>query len=152
MRQASEEIRTTLASNGIKVTPQRIAVYKALSELGHAHAEQITARVHDTFPTVTIGTIYNVLECFSSHGIISKLNTSDNKMYFDISTHDHHHILCEETGEIMDFGDSDLTELIRYYYETRHTQDTDFELSNIRVQLVGNFKHNQNQTTKIQSK
>lgn len=53
-----------LNAHGIKVTPQRIVVYAALEELGHASAEQITAKVHDTFPTVTVGTIYNVLECF----------------------------------------------------------------------------------------
>lgn len=153
MPKTSQEIREILATSGIKVTPQRIAVYAALAELGHANAEQITARVHDTFPSVTIGTIYNVLECFSFNGVISKLNTSGNKMYFDISTHDHHHILCETTGEIVDFGDADLTELIRSYYQARQaTNGEDFELTDIRVQLIGNFKHNTNNPTKTQSR
>lgn len=154
MQKTSQQIRELLSAQGIKVTPQRIAVYEALAELGHASAEQITARVHGSFPTVTIGTIYNVLECFSSKGVISKLNTSDNKMYFDISVHDHHHILCEETGEIVDFGDAELTEMIRSYYAKHKLECGEgFELSDIRVQLIGNFKHsNNNQTTKTQSK
>lgn len=153
MHKTDQQIRELLSDRGIKVTPQRIAVYTALAELGHASAEQIAARVHDSFPTITIGTIYNVLECFSSKGVISKLNTSDNKMYFDISVHDHHHILCEETGEIVDFGDADLTELVRSYYAEHKTQACgDFELTDIRVQLIGNFKHNNNQSTKTQSK
>lgn len=155
MQKSSQEIREILSTHGIKVTPQRIAVYSALAELGHASAEQITAKVHDSFPTVTIGTIYNVLECFSTRGVISKLNTSDNKMYFDINVHDHHHLLCEETGEIMDFGDSELTELVRSYYASRGTGEADgFEVTDIRVQVIGNFKQNSrnNQTTKTQSK
>lgn len=153
MQKTSQQIRELLTGNGIKVTPQRIAVYTALAELGHASAEQIGAQVHDSFPTVTIGTIYNVLECFSVKGIISKLNTSDNKMYFDINVHDHHHILCEQTGEIVDFGDAELTDLIRSYYAAHRVKDhDDFELTDIRVQLIGNFKHDNNQTTKIHTK
>lgn len=154
MLKASQEIREMLAAHGIKVTPQRIAVYAALAELGHAHAEQITAKVHDSFPTVTVGTIYNVLECFSSNGVISKLNTSDNKMYFDVNVYDHHHLLCEETGEILDFGDAELTEMVRSYYASHRTGCTEeFEVKDIRVQVIGNFKHNDNnQSTKTQSK
>ncbi len=143
MKKSSQEIRDMLTGHGIKVTPQRIAVYTALSELGHASAEQITARVHDSFPTVTVGTIYNVLECFLSNGVISKLNTSGNKMYFDVSIHDHHHIICEETGEIFDFGDTELTEMIRSYYATHGAAGAEgFEVKDIRVQVIGNFKRN----------
>ena len=153
MRKNSQQIREMLNAHGIKVTPQRIAVYAALEELGHASAEQITAKVHDTFPTVTVGTIYNVLECFSTKGVISKLNTSDNKMYFDVNIHDHHHLLCEETGEILDFGDRELTELVRAYYASHRMAGTGgFEVTDIRVQVIGNFRHNRsnhNRTTKI---
>lgn len=154
MQKTSQEIREMLTAHSIKVTPQRIAVYAALAELGHATAERIAAKVHVSFPTVTVGTIYNVLECFSSNGVISKLNTSDNKMYFDINVHDHHHMLCEETGEILDFGDRELTELVRSYYASHRMTGTDgFEVKDIRVQVIGNFKHNDNnQTTKTQTK
>lgn len=153
MQKNSHQIREILAAHGIKVTPQRIAVYAALAELGHAHAEQITAKVHDSFPTVTIGTIYNVLDCFSTNGVISKLNTSDNKMYFDVNVHDHHHLLCEDTGEIADFGDAELTEMVRSYYASHRMTGADgFEVKGIRVQVIGNFKHNNNQSTKTQSK
>lgn len=141
MQNTGHNIRTILASSGIRVTPQRIAIYTALSELGHATAEQITAKVHSSFPTVTIGTMYNVLACFLSVKLISKLNTSDNKMYFDINTHDHHHMQCEKTGQITDFGNAELTELIHSYYETnREKSHPNFELTDIRVQLIGNFK------------
>lgn len=136
-----DEIREMLSQRGIKVTPQRIAVYAALQTLGHASAEQITKAVHDTFPTVTVGTIYNVLECFSAHGIISRLNTSDNKMYFDINVHDHHHLLCEETGEITDFGDTELSELVRAYCATHKLPfGPKFEVKDIHVQIIGNYK------------
>ncbi|HIW10170.1 MAG TPA: transcriptional repressor [Candidatus Rikenella faecigallinarum] len=145
MYKTSEEIRTLLNERGVKVTPQRMAVYAALQTLGHASAEQITKAVHDTFPTVTVGTIYNVLECFSSHGIISRLNTSDNKMYFDINVHDHHHLLCEDTGEIRDFGDQELSDLVRAYYAThKKPMGENFEVKDIRIQIIGNY------TNKIQ--
>ncbi|WP_274956775.1 Fur family transcriptional regulator [Millionella massiliensis] len=141
-RKSNQEIREILTSHGIKVTPQRIAVYTALEELEHANAEQISVKVHDQFPTVTVGTIYNTLDRLSSTGVISKLNTSDNKMYFDINVHDHHHLLCEETGEIVDFGDAELTELVRNYFATHPHSGPKFEVNDIRIQIIGNFKQN----------
>lgn len=132
------EIKEKLSARGVKVTPQRMAVYKALSELEHASAEQIAARVHEQFPTVTTGTIYNVLDCFVENRIISRLNTSGNKMLFDVNVHDHHHLLCEETGEVKDFGDEELTDLVRLYFLARRGKE-DFQIKDIRVQFIGNF-------------
>lgn len=140
----NQEIKELLNAHGIKVTPQRIAVYTALEKLGHASAEEITAQVHDSFPTVTVGTIYNVLDRFSKTGVISKLNTSDNKMYFDVNILDHHHILCEETGEIIDFGDSELTQLVRTYLASHPHSGAEFEVNDIRVQIIGTFKQKTN--------
>lgn len=95
------------------------------------------SKVHVSFPSVTVGTIYNVLECFVGQGLIRKLHTGNNKMFFDISTHDHHHILCSQTGHIVDFGDDRLTRLIRDYFEQEGVEH--FELENIHVQLTGQY-------------
>lgn len=136
----SIKIKRTLSECGIKTTPQRIAVYQALHELGHATAEQITSRVHATLPSVTVGTIYNALECLWDNGLISKIHTQGNKMLFDISTHDHHHIFCEDTGMVVDFGDERLTEIIRNYVKESDTPH--FDLTKINVQLTGRFRTN----------
>lgn len=126
-----------LLGRGIKITPQRIAVYGALSELGHACAEQIIDRVHQKSPTITVATIYNVLDCFVKGGVISMVNTAQNRMYFDITTDDHHHLLSTDSQRVADFHDPKLDTMIRDYLSSIKIDN--FQLEGISIQLKGKF-------------
>lgn len=126
-----------LLGRGIKITPQRIAVYGTLSELGHACAEQIIDKVHQKSPTITVATIYNVLDCFVKGGVISMVNTAQNRMYFDITTDDHHHLLSTDSQRVDDFHDPKLDTMIRDYLSSIKIDN--FQLEGISIQLKGKF-------------
>lgn len=126
-----------LVEHNIKITPQRIAVYNALSELGHGCAEEIIEKVHEHSPTITIATIYNVLDCFVKSNIISMVNTPQNRMYFDIINHDHHHLLSIETQQVMDYHDAVLDKMIEDYLS--HVHIPNFDVKSVSIQLKGNF-------------
>lgn len=70
-----QEIKEIFHQKGLKTTPQRIAVYYALSELKHPCAEDVLKHVRETHPTVTTGTIYNVLDSLVKTGLITKVHT-----------------------------------------------------------------------------
>ncbi|MDR3339442.1 MAG: transcriptional repressor [Candidatus Symbiothrix sp.] len=139
-----ESIKALFISKGLKVTLQRIAVYQAMEVLGHACPEAIITEIHKVYPTITIATIYNVLECLVENKILTKVMTGDNKMYFDIRTDEHHHLYSAQDHRIEDFDDPLLMEMIRNYLCSKKMDD--FELEEIKVQLVGKFK---NKTSKI---
>ena len=40
-----EEFKSLLKGNGLKVTPQRLAVHEAMLRLGHACADMVTAEI-----------------------------------------------------------------------------------------------------------
>lgn len=126
-----------LLSRNIKITPQRIAVYGALSELGHACAEQIIDKVHQKSPTITVATIYNVLDCFVKAEVISMVNTAQNRMYFDITTDHHHHLLSTDSQQVADFNDPKLDSMIRDYLSSIKIDN--FLLEGISIQLKGKF-------------
>lgn len=126
-----------LQANNIKITPQRIAVYSALWDLGHACAEQIIERVHYSTPTITVATIYNVLDCFVSNKIISMVSTPQNRMCFDITTKDHHHLMDASDNCVKDFDDPKLDELVRDYL--KDVTISGFEIENISIQIKGKF-------------
>lgn len=132
------KIRSLFMSKSLKVTPQRIAVYKALMELKHPCAEDIITKVHQTMPTITVATIYNVLECLAQKHIIEKVNTCDNKMYFDADIHDHHHLYCEDTHQLLDYFDEELTQIIHEHLKAKSIPE--FDLSSVQVQLIGKLK------------
>ena len=47
---------------GLKLTPQRTAVYKTMMKLGHARLEEIVAHLHAEDETMTLSTVYRVLQ------------------------------------------------------------------------------------------
>ena len=131
------EIQQLFSERGIKVTPQRIAVYQALRALGHACADEVVEQVHLSAPTISIGTIYNTLDCLLENSLIAKVNTGNNKKYYDINTHPHSHLYCERTHRIGDFDDPGLEEVIRRYIASRPVKG--FRLADVKVQLLGEF-------------
>ena len=56
---------------GLKLTPQRREVYKAMQELRHATVEDIIERVQSRNKEVTVSTIYRILDSFRSANILS---------------------------------------------------------------------------------
>lgn len=134
---ALEDIRARLSAHGLKVTPQRIAVYRALQSLGHVCTEDVVAEVHKTAPHISVATIYNTLDSLLEHGLIARLNTSDNKKYYDVSTHPHAHLYSENDRRIADFEDPSLEAMLREYIARQPIGG--FGLSDIRIQLVGEF-------------
>ncbi|MCC8087654.1 MAG: transcriptional repressor [Rikenellaceae bacterium] len=135
---ALAEIISIFTDNKLKVTPQRVAVYQVLSELKHASADEIIKKMSVTSPTVTVATVYNVLDCLSENGIISKISTADNRMYFDINTHDHGHLYCKKTHYMEDYEDKELIAMIENYIKNKNLDN--FRVENIKLFIEGTFE------------
>jgi len=68
----------------IKVTPQRIAIYKELSSTGeHPSAEIIYKKIKKYYPNISLTTIYRTLETFEKLGIISVANILHDAARYD---------------------------------------------------------------------
>jgi|SRR5574344_1099009 Fur family transcriptional regulator, peroxide stress response regulator len=132
-----------LQSNGLKATPQRIAVYKAMKILGHASADMVYQKVIEEYPTLTVATIYNILESFVKAGIISRLSSSNIKMYFDINTYPHCHIYSESGNYYADLDDDELMDIITEHLKKKKIAG--FTPSTIEVRINGEFLNNINQ-------
>lgn len=135
-----DRVKELFLSHNFRATAQRIIVYKALEELGHATVEKIFASVHNRMPTITMATTYKVLESMAECGLIGKLFTSSNRLQYDITPTQHHHIMDSQqgSGQIVDYHDPELSELILKHLQERRIEG--FELSDIRLQIIGTFK------------
>lgn len=130
-------LKPLFADKGLKVTPQRLAVYRALQALGHAGADAVAAEVRRMHPTITTATIYNALDDLSSAGVISRLLTTGNRMLFDVNSHEHHHLYNRDESRIADLDDPRLTQLVHDYLAARPIEG--FSLENIKIQIIGTF-------------
>jgi len=135
MKENPTDLRKILRRYGLKSTPQRIAVYTAMKELGHASADMVYQLASAGLTTLTVATVYNVLESFVQVGLLQRRMSSNNKMYMDVNTYNHCHLYCEETNTYKDYDDPELMLLIHDHFRNKRIRG--FDLDRIDVQLVG---------------
>ena len=93
-----------LNSSPLKLTSQRINLIKTLFQKGNQHfsAEDVYNEVKNTGLKISLATIYNCLNQFTTHGILKMVKTSSDKVYFDTNLESHHHFFCKSSGELTD--------------------------------------------------
>jgi Fur family peroxide stress response transcriptional regulator len=135
---ANRSVIKILTDNGLKVTPQRIAILEvALSINSHPTADNVIDYIRLSYPHVTIGTVYKSLELFVAKGILNKVKTDTDATRFDSLSARHHHLYSAESDHIEDFEDEKLDELIDNYF--RNKKIPDFEIKDIKLQINGKF-------------
>jgi Fe2+ or Zn2+ uptake regulation protein len=97
------ELSERFRSSGLKVTPQREAVFRALlgNEL-HPTAESVHAVVTAEMPSVSLRTVYQVLNDLASMGEIHALDLGTGAARFDPNVDAHHHLVCTSCGKVRD--------------------------------------------------
>ena len=94
---------------GLKVTPQRTAIYKELAKTDqHPSTEAIYKNIKDYFPNISLTTVYRTLETFEKNGLIAVVNQLYNAARYDANLEPHHHIVCVECKKIEDVYDNSL--------------------------------------------
>ncbi|MBI4845490.1 MAG: transcriptional repressor [Candidatus Omnitrophica bacterium] len=100
-----ENIVKQLKAKRIRLTPQRIGIYKILtSQKKHLTADEIHGKIKNEFPAVSLATVYSVLELYKGKDIIREIRITFNRSCFESRTDSHHHFYCRECQEIFDIN------------------------------------------------
>jgi Fur family ferric uptake transcriptional regulator len=92
-----------LRERGLRATPQRRLVLKAVSELGHATPEQVC-----DFVQAETATVYRALELLEELGVVSHTHLQHGSPTYQVADHaDHLHLVCRRCGSITE-ADLDL--------------------------------------------
>ncbi|OGI11192.1 MAG: hypothetical protein A2Y40_04930 [Candidatus Margulisbacteria bacterium GWF2_35_9] len=120
------EIIQLLKKNGVKTTPQRLAIITFLeNNLIHPSAEQIYETLKKDFPTMSLATIYNTLDKLNEIKKVIKINFSgDNKVHYDYNTHFHYHFLCNICNNIYDITPKEKPEMLGAINDGHHIEET----------------------------
>ncbi len=98
----NQDLTSALRERGMRVTPQRIVVHRALGELDrHVTADELLDAVTDRLPSVSLPTIYATLELLEELGMVRRLQRSGTTL-FDPRTEPHHHLVCTSCGSVED--------------------------------------------------
>ncbi len=127
-----------LQEKGLKVTPQRVAIYEAIIKLNnHPTAENVIDYIKENHPNIAIGTVYRVLETLAENDLIMKVKSEKGIMRYDAVLTNHHHLYCKETERIEDYQDEKLNMLITEYFKNIKIEN--FNIQDIKLQITGTF-------------
>ena len=111
MNQKNEIIKK-LRSSGLRPTQQRILIAKSLfdnDKTFHFTVETLNKKINKNGATkVSLATIYNTVEAFTSAGYLKEILTSKNKSYYDTNIKSHHHFYDEGSKELTDIHYSQI--------------------------------------------
>ena len=99
-----EELTYTLKQAEMRITPQRIAICKLLSENdGHPTAARIYEQLREQYPTLSLATVYNTLDALAGLGAVNVLgHVGDDNVHYDGNTTPHAHVACISCFKIED--------------------------------------------------
>lgn len=87
----------------LNYSAQREAI-KAFVNSRHDHptADVIYNGVRETYPKISLGTVYRNLALLSDMGEITRFSSGDGKEHYDYNTRPHLHFICKNCGAITD--------------------------------------------------
>lgn len=88
----------------LRLTPQRIAIYKAIMhDKTHPTADGVYRKINKDHPHISFDTINRTLITFTQAGILKMIAYSGHGRKYDPDTSMHHHLQCVSCGELIDF-------------------------------------------------
>jgi Fur family ferric uptake transcriptional regulator len=143
MRLTERKIATTLRRQGYKLTPQRRSVIRAIASTpDHLTPAAIYQKARQDCPGIGLVTIYRTLDILAKLELICELHAGGSCRSYTISAPEHHHhLICSNCGEVIDFAGYDLSPL-----EQRLCRETGFEIEGHLLEFVGRCQNCQKAT------
>ncbi len=105
MAQWLERFQDLCRARGIRVTAQRLAVYRALAEdTAHPTADAIYAKLQVGMSSLSPTTVYRILEFLEKEGLVRRVSTTEGAGRFDANIAWHQHLVCRACGSMADYA------------------------------------------------
>jgi Fur family transcriptional regulator, peroxide stress response regulator len=98
-----DELTEAFRRQGLKVTPQRQCIFRALHHNpAHPSAESVYEVVRAEMPSISLRTVYQTLNDLAAMGELRQLSLGTGSARFDPNLDSHHHLVCDGCGTVMD--------------------------------------------------
>ncbi|MEM6415418.1 MAG: transcriptional repressor [Pseudomonadota bacterium] len=121
-------------SSGIKITKQRAIICDVLdTSEDHPDVDQLLERARRQDPTVSLSSVYRTMRALEDLNLVTKHDFGDNRARWEKRRNDHHdHLICTETGTVIEFTDPDLEKL-----KKRIAKRLGYSLEGHKLELYG---------------
>ena len=102
-----------LRASGLRPTKQRLAICKVLfnrKETFHFTIDQLKKIFEKNIKKkISLATLYNTVHAFEKKGYLKEISLKGNKTFFDTNTKSHHHFYDEETAQLTDIKNENIS-------------------------------------------
>jgi len=108
------DFKDALRKEGLKVTPQRIAVLEEIiKDKGHRESEDVYMAIKTRKTHVSRATVYRTLDILVQNGFARKLNLGDGRARYEpkIDSPHHDHMICNNCGKIIEFVNHEIEKI-----------------------------------------
>ncbi len=110
-----------LRKAGLKVTHPRMRILEILERTGTKHmtAEEVYRSLLDAGDEIGLATVYRVLNQFEAAGLVMRHNFEGGQAVYELDSDGHHdHMVCIDTGKVVEFHNEEIERLQREIAET----------------------------------
>lgn len=138
MKVNDKELIERLKDSSLKLTGQRLRILSLLIENNNKHlsAEDIHNLLLASGEKIGIATVYRTLGVLEKLNLIARLYVDDGCIRYQVldphKVHEHHHLICQRCGKIVDMQDDLLDNL-----EDKIKDIYDFKVTNHKLKFYG---------------
>jgi Fur family ferric uptake transcriptional regulator len=128
------DVEALCLKKGLRITEQRRVIARVLSEVDdHPDVEALHRRVAEVDPRISIATVYRTVKLFEESGILERHEFQGGRSRYEMAQDDHHdHLINVETGDVIEFHDTEIEVL-----QARIAEKLGFRLIDHRLELYG---------------
>jgi Fur family transcriptional regulator, peroxide stress response regulator len=125
------EFEESCRNRGVRVTPQRLAVYRALvQDVSHPTADSLYKRLKGNFRGLSPATVYRTLEFLERENLIRRVSAPEAVARFDANLAAHQHLVCRICGSMADISLPELS-------DSKLPTVSGFVIEELDIKLVG---------------
>lgn len=127
------EMEQKCAEAGLKMTGQRRVILKVLDEsTDHPSVEDVYERAKKLDDSVSIATVYRTLSLLDELDLVIRHEFQEGYSRYEVNWDHHHHLIDLESGEVIEFQNSELEKL-----KVKIAHDLGYDLVDHRLELYG---------------
>ena len=111
MKSIIKKFKNNLQQESLKCTPQRLSILEEMMDTDdHLECEEILTNLKNKGVNVSRATLYRTVDILVKYSFIRKLDIGDGKVRYEkkIGTSHHDHMICIDTGDIIEFCNDDI--------------------------------------------
>ena len=109
------EFVNKLRTSGLRPTKQRIKICEILfnrEKTFHLTINDLSQIISKKFnEKISLATVYNTVHAFKKKGYLKEVSINSDKSYFDTNTSIHHHFYDEDTNQLIDCEQNDISDV-----------------------------------------